>query len=174
MRPLEVIRVLCALGVLATLGAARFPGTGGALPAIPAQLDLGPRASNAPAQVVVVLAHRNEAQLDALVEAIEAGRARPISHAQFAAEFGPDPAASARVAAALQAAGLRITSVQGPLVIASGSTAYIERTFGTTLHNVRASPPGDWYAPATAVRIPANLGDAAAVVLSHLPLARAR
>jgi subtilase family serine protease len=121
--------------------------------------------------VVVMLPHRNQAQLDDLLRRIAKGQARPISHAQFVSTYAPDPLSVAAVAAGLQSIGFTIAKKTESIVFAEATTAVVERTFGTPIHNIRNIQRYDAYYATQSIHVPFNLARFAVTVsLDRVPL----
>ncbi len=121
--------------------------------------------------IVVLLPHRNQAQLDELLREIAKGQARPISHTQFLSTYAPDPRSVAAVAAYLQSSGFTVVKKTESIVFAQATTAVVERTFGTSIHNMRNLQHDDAYFAAQAIHVPSSLARFAVTVsLDNVPL----
>jgi subtilase family serine protease len=160
---------LLALGSFLTLGLRQATAA-----AIDPRIDLGPRQAAAATRVVLVLAHRNQRELDALLSAIAQGRAKPISRTQFARTYAAGAASLRRVETFLKAKGFRIERSSDSLILASAPSRTVENTFNTKLHNLREATRGDWYAPASRPLAPAAIAPLlATVMVSSHPMYRA-
>jgi subtilase family serine protease len=80
-----------------------------------------------------------------LLRDIAAGRAQPISRAEFERTYAPEPQSVARVTTYLESRGLRIVDSGRTTILASAPARTIERTFATGVHDVRQRVSGDWY-----------------------------
>jgi kumamolisin len=125
--------------------------------------DLGRAAPTTRIDVAVVLKYRNDAELDALVEA-QSDERSPLFHhflsaAQFARYFAPAPADYAATAAQLQRAGFTITqtSPNRTVIDAAGPAAAAERFFSTEIHLVRREDGSVRYINVRPETIPASL-----------------
>jgi subtilase family serine protease len=125
----------------------------------------------APAQNVSFSVHfplRNEAQLEQLVQ-LQGDRTSPLYHhflspAQFRASFGPLPQTAARAAAALRARGLTIAGQTTASLRVSGTSATVEKTFGTRLGIVRDAAGFRRIASVAPLSMPGELTALGAVV----------
>ncbi len=142
--------------------------------------DLGRAPQGLPVSVAVTLAYRHNAELASLIE-LQADPASPayhrfLSNAQFAAYFGPTPAAYAAVGAALVRAGFRITSryANDTVIDAVAPAAVVERYFTTQIHAVMQADAGERYANVTPATLPQELrGTVSAVTgLTNIVFAR--
>lgn len=125
--------------------------------------DLGPAASDTPVRVLVGLALRDRAGLEAFL-ADAADPASPrfqqfLTQDQFNARFGPTPQQEARVRDWLARAGL---TPQEPvpnrlLVTAVGDAAAAQRAFGVALRDVRLADGTLGFTPLSAPRVPADV-----------------
>jgi kumamolisin len=119
----------------------------------------------------LVLSSRAPGGLDRALAEIEDPRSPRYHHyltpAQIAAQYGPDPAATAKVESALRAAGLSVTgnAPDGLLLSASGPAARIEALFSTQLDDYRDAAGQRFYAPRSAPRLPSAFGAAVTGVL---------
>jgi len=102
----------------------------------------------APTQAVDFMLHlplRNSAQLDQLIR-VQSTPGSPQYHhfltpAQFRNSFGPTSDTIARATTALKSSGLAVTKVESQLLHVRGTTAAVERAFGTQL-GVSREPSG--------------------------------
>ena len=134
-------------------------------------MDLGPRQPAAATTVVVVLAHRNQGQLDTLLSEIASGRAKPISHSEFVRKYAPAAQSVRRVTAFLQSRGFQIVHTGAATILAVASTRVVERTFATGVHNVREASSGDWYESISRPIPPATIAPfLRTVVISSIPM----
>jgi subtilase family serine protease len=124
--------------------------------------DLGRAPAAMPVRLAIVLAYRNESELQALLAAQEDPQSpafgRSLTREQFAREFAPSPAAYAQVARDLAARGFTIagTSSNRTVLDVAGTAAAVERAFSTELH--RASANGRVaYTNVRAAYLPAEL-----------------
>jgi pseudomonalisin/xanthomonalisin len=167
MRRNALLALACALGLAALPVAAQA--------ALAPSDDLGPRPPGAVTSIVVVLPHRNQAQLDELLRAIELGRAKPISHAQFVAQFAPAPESVGRVARFLNSRGFGIQRTAENLIFATAPTAVVQRTFDTVIHNVRTFGRAEAYAAVAPARLPSEIAaDVITVQLDNTPMRRVK
>ena len=163
----KTLFALLSLGLILVLAQRASSG------ALDPRIDLGPRQAAAATRVVLVLAHRNQRQLDALLDAIAQGRAKPISHAQFERTYAPGAASLRRVQTFLKAKGFAIERSSDSLILANAPSRTVEKTFTTSIHNVREAARGDWYAPAARPVAPAAIAPLlATVMVSSRPMYR--
>ncbi len=142
-------------------------------------VDLGRVPASRPRYVVVGLALRDRPGLAALLADLQ-NPASPRFHrfltpAEFAAAYAPTPEAEAQVIAHLEASGLTVTDrLSSRLAVgAVGTTAAVERAFGTELHEVLLDGrPG--FAATVEPRLPAPLASAVTGVLGLDDLVAAR
>ncbi len=169
LKAVEMRRTLGALIIYGLL--ASTCGKQVAFAALAGRMDLGPRQPAAATTVVVVLAHRNQAQLDTLLNEIASGRAKPISHSEFTRRYAPAAQSVRRVAAFLQARGFQIVHTGASMILAVAATRVVERTFATSVHNVREASSGDWYESTSRPIAPPTLAPLLrTVVISSLPM----
>jgi hypothetical protein len=125
--------------------------------------DLGHAPLGGRVDIAVTLNYRNDDLLGRLVE-MQADPASPLyghflTNAQFNATFAPRPADYARVAAALQKNGFRITQTfsNATVIDARGTVGAADRLFSTDIHTVNQAGYGIRYANATPAHEPAVL-----------------
>jgi subtilase family serine protease len=115
--------------------------------------DLGPLAASTPLQLTAFLAERDGADLDALVTA-----GVHVTPGEYAARFGPDPAAVEAARRFLDAQGITLRWRSGDqLATLSGSAASVERTFGVAIRRFAAADGERFHAPLQAAHIPASI-----------------
>ncbi len=143
------------------------------LPATPARglIDLGRASPDTQIRLAVTLAYRDQAGLDALVQAI-ATPGSPQYHQymtaeQFNARFAPTPEDHAAVIAALQRAGLQVarTYENRTVIDVTGSAQAMEAYFGTEIHSVSQEGHGTRYANLTPATMPAELAGSVRTIL---------
>src|ERR1700757_4130545 len=163
---------LAAIGCAALLGAGSpAHATGGATTTLSNDvvhnLSLATLTGSVPATqtvtVGVFLSNPNQAAEDAyakqLYDPSSPNYGNYLDPGTFNTQFGV-PAANYQAAQSwLQASGLTVTSVEGATdyMLASGSAAQVEATFGTPLNNYTAAGR-DFYANTVAPTVPASLG----------------
>ncbi|HTV84936.1 MAG TPA: PKD domain-containing protein [Dyella sp.] len=117
---------------------------------------VGPLAFSQPMHVVLTLKLRNEQQLDSY---IAKPGFKPLTSAQFNAQYAPTADQAQQVAAYLTKAGF--TNVQiganNAYVQADGHADTAQAAFGTSFVHVKTHDGRDAYANNTDVKIPANL-----------------
>ena len=126
--------------------------------------------------VVAVTVHRDLRALDR-AEAAMYNPASPSYHrfltpAQFQARYGVPASQLTAIRAFVTRDGLRLYNAQtlGGYVMASGTAAQVERTFGTRLERFRAAGTGRTFvANLDAPKVPANLGVDAVLGLDSRP-----
>ncbi len=141
----------------------------GALALAPAALPAQAAAVNfvgrpAPTQAVDFMLHlplRNSAQLDQLIR-VQSTPGSPQYHhflkpAQFRNSFGPTSDTIARATTALKSSGLAVTKVESQLLHVRGTTAAVERAFGTQLGIAREPRGRTMLAAKNPVIVPAPL-----------------
>ncbi|HLK10766.1 MAG TPA: S53 family peptidase [Candidatus Binatia bacterium] len=142
-------------------------------------VDVGRSAPSALRYLVVGLALRDRAGLDALLADLQ-NPASPRYHrfltpAEFAATYAPTPQAEAAIVAHLEASGLTVTErLPDRLAVAAvGTTAAVERAFATEVHDVILDGrPG--FAATVEPALPAALADHVVGVLGLDDLVAAR
>jgi subtilase family serine protease len=112
--------------------------------------------------VAVVLAPRNEAQLNGLLTDLYNPASQNYQHwlerGRFDALFAPTSAQVAAVAAFLRASGLSVLPSSSPFFVrASGSSAAVSAAFRTSLRTYRSARGVAYFSNASAVQVPANL-----------------
>jgi len=140
-----------------------------ALPAQAAALNFVGRP--APTQAVDFMVHlplRNAAELDQLIR-VQSAPGSPSYHhfltpAQFRSTFGATPDTVARATSALKTSGLAVTKVESQFLHVRGTTAAVERAFGTQLGVARESSGRTMLAAKTRVTVPASLASLGASV----------
>jgi pseudomonalisin len=169
--------VFAALGVAPAARAAAPPAvtiTGaGAVPGLAPLIvsgahDAGPATGTV--HVVLTMAFRNATALKSLV----AAGGGDLTAAQFASQFGPDPAAVAAVTGWATAAGLTVDAVAPNrlLVDVSGTAAQVGAAFGTALDEF-STPTLSYFSPTTTAALPAALAGTVVSVLGLSNLGRA-
>ncbi len=133
--------------------------------------DLGRADGSVNVQLALVMAYRNEAQLDALIDAKgESGAplaGRPLTASQFRDTFSPTVQTYAGTIAQLRRAGFTITHTfaNRTVIDASASALVVNRYFQTEIHHVAVDGVGRHYANARAAYLPAGLSGAVRYVL---------
>jgi subtilase family serine protease len=112
--------------------------------------------------VEVVLAPRNQAgmnrSLSALYNPASASYHRWLSRGQFAQLYAPSAASLARVTGALRAAGLAVSATRSPFLLrATGSSAQVQRAFGTTILRYRSARGTSFHANASPIEVPSSI-----------------
>ena len=112
--------------------------------------------------VEVVLTPRDQAgmqrSLSALYDPASVSYHRWLSRGQFARLYAPSAASRARVAAALRAAGLQVSATRSPFLMrASGSSAQVQRAFGTTILRYRSVRGTSFHANASPIEVPSSI-----------------
>ena len=132
--------------------------------------DLGRAPAQMPVRLAVVLAYRNENELQALLAAQEDAASplagRYLTQQQFLDAFAPSPATYAAVERDFAARGFTIerTYANRTVLDVAAPAAIVERTFATELH--RASALGrSGYANVSAAFLPAELRERVAGVV---------
>lgn len=151
----------------ATVGHSLTPTTG--TPEIAATVpratfsDLGHAAPDTPVSIVITLAYRNPAQLQALID-LQNDEHSPyyrhwLTSAQFNAAFAPTSLQYAKVIRSLQSAGFRVTGTYSnrTIVDATGTVLLAERYFGTRIDRVVQPRHGTRYANVTPAYVPTEL-----------------
>ena len=118
--------------------------------------------SNAQMSVEVALAPRDEAGLNATLQALytrgSASYQRWLAKGEFDARFAPAASTRAAVDRYLTQSGLAVQSTASPfLVRASGTSRQVSNAFRTTLSRYRASGGTQFFANSTAAMMPAAL-----------------
>ena len=119
----------------------------------------------------IMLRPRDEAALESFIAAVTDSGSRLFHHYlgrdQFAGRFGPERATVDAVRSWLQAAGLQITGVasDGLVIDVRGTSARIERAFGTGLERVRLADGRAAQATTGPVRLPPSVAGAVTAVL---------
>jgi kumamolisin len=133
--------------------------------------DLGRAPATMQVSVLITLAYRDPAGLEALAEA-QATPGSPLYHhfltpGEFADRFAATEADAERVLTSLQRAGFAAATLSGnrTLIEATGSAAVVSAYFHTDLHLVAQRGHGRRYANTTAASVPADIaGQVSAVV----------
>ena len=117
---------------------------------------VGPLAFSQPLHVVVTLKLRNEAQLD---QYIAKPGFKPLTSAQFNAQYAPTAAQAQQVADYLTKAGFSNVTIaaNNALVQADGHADTAQTAFHTSFVHVKTHDGRDAFANNSAVQIPANL-----------------
>ncbi len=173
-----MLALLLAIAAASVIAATAATGQGGlarigAAPRLPrGSVEVGSTPSTAHVSGEVVLRPRNEAALQAFIQAATSKGSRSfgehLARGQFAGRFGPAASSIAAVRAALAQAGLQATATASePLLVRfSGSAAAADRAFATSLRSFRT--PGDdrvARATASAPALPARVAASVAAVL---------
>lgn len=122
--------------------------------------DLGPMTANAPVAISVVLAYRNEAELDRLVASQNDSGSPTYRHwltsAQFASEFAPTANDYTYVVDTLRRAGFAITQTYSnrTVVDAQAAAAVASRYFDTRIDRVEQPSYGVRYRNVRPLRLP--------------------
>ena len=97
--------------------------------------DLGPVDAASPIDITIWMKLRDQAGLDALVSAQQAGKSDYLSMQQVRAQHTPSPADVAKVVAFLKTQGLTVSAGQDNLSVkASGTAARVQSAFQVELH----------------------------------------
>ena len=97
--------------------------------------DLGPVDAASPIDITIWMKLRDQAGLDALVSAQQAGKSDYLSMQQVRAQHTPSPADVAKVVAFLKTKGLTVSAGQDNLSVnASGTAARVQSAFQVELH----------------------------------------
>jgi subtilase family serine protease len=162
-----LLSVTLAPGSAATLTA---PALADTVPSLRGVRDLGRAPQALPVSIAVTLAYRHDTELEPLI-AVQSDPTSPayhrfLSNAQFAAYFGPTPAAYAAVGAALTRAGFHITATYAndSVIDAVAPAAVVERYFSTEIHRVLQADAGERYANVTPATLPTELRGAVSAV----------
>lgn len=128
---------------------------------VPGAVDLG-AAPSQPTQVVLDLALRDQAGLDALLAS-----GQIVSPAQFTGRFSPAQATVDAVSAWARGAGLTVSSVSAnrTLVSLAGSTAAVDRAFGVASHLYKAPTGVTYRAVSGTASVPAAVASQLTAVL---------
>jgi subtilase family serine protease len=118
--------------------------------------DTGAVPASTPVTLTLVLRRRNQ---DALAALLDSGRT--VTPAQWASSYGPDPTATAVVAATLRAAGMVPSWSPGDtLMTATGTAASVERLFHVSIDGFVAPHGGRFYGPTEPLAPPRSLAGA--------------
>src|SRR5690349_6093501 len=124
---------------------------------------LGPASPDRPLAVTLVLRGRSAAELDRTLAGLDDPSSPSYRHflspAEYARRFGPDPAARARVEAALVAAGMRVVwrSPDGMLLRAQATVRQAEVFFSVRIEDFRGADGRRFFAATTAPTLPPAL-----------------
>ena len=142
--------------------------------------DLGRAPASTQIHLALTLGYRDQAGLDALVQA-QATPGSPqyrryLTAEQFNARFAPSPDEYASVVAALQRAGLQVvqTYENRTVIDAAGSAQATEAYFSTEIHSVSQAGHGTRYANLTPATMPAELASIVRTVLGLDNIVRLR
>ncbi|MFJ6217292.1 protease pro-enzyme activation domain-containing protein [Streptomyces sp. NPDC092296] len=128
-----------------------------------AAADKGAASDSSTATVRVYLAGQDAAGLAAYARAVSDPSSAQFEHfltpAQAQARFGASAAQVTAVRGWLTGSGLKVDRTTTHYIEVSGSTASLEKAFGTTIHTYRTSD-GTHRAPATDAVVPAAVADA--------------
>ena len=127
--------------------------------------DLGPVDVASPIEITMWMKLRDQAGLDALVAAQQAGKGDYLSMQQVRAQHAPSAAEAARVAAFLKAQGFKVSPTQDTLYVkATAPAARIESTFKVDLHQYRLGSGRTFRASSTQATLPAEIQPLVAAV----------
>jgi subtilase family serine protease len=141
-----VLPTLLAIGLAsAATGAAQASPSPDVVAGVPRArvIDFGRAPATTPMRLALTLRYRNQAALDALVEAQSDPRSplfqQWLTAAQFRDAFSPGADSYARVIGSLKQAGFRVTGLfdNRTVVDAEASAAVVERYFSTEIHRVQ-------------------------------------
>lgn len=171
------IRMLALGAFVAGAVAWSLPGTA----ATPAAAPSAAISAADPLQNVefdVFLPIRNRDQLEQLIEQ-QQDPASPLYHQwltpkSFAAQFGPTAASLARVKAALEAQGFKVTAVQTRSLHVSGNVDMVQRAFATHLDRVVRSAHAPRLVAKGGLSLPAVLAAENVVIPNFSPRPNAR
>jgi kumamolisin len=112
--------------------------------------------------VEVVLTPRNQAgmnrSLSALYNPVSASYHQWLGRGRFAHLYAPSAAGLARVTGALRAAGLAVEATRSPFLLrATGSSAQVQRAFGTTILRYRSARGTSFHANASPIEVPSAI-----------------
>jgi subtilase family serine protease len=131
------IVMLCAACLFAAAANAAAQGSHGLLSQAN---DLGPVDAASPVEITVWMKLRDQAGLDALTAAQQAGNGAYLSMEQVRAQHAPSSADVAKVAAFLKAQGFTVSPTQDSLYLrATASAARVQSTFQVELHQYTLS-----------------------------------
>jgi len=139
-------------------------GTGSGAAASGPDVTLGATDPNTALQVDFVLRQPGKAAIDAFLAALNDPRSPDYHHyltpAQFGARFGLDDAAIARLRSALEAAGLKVSTVEPErtMLHAQGTAAVLERLLGISMQDRQTADGTRFHAPSGEPQIPVSLG----------------
>jgi pseudomonalisin len=125
--------------------------------------DMGRAPAMTPMRLAITLRYRNQAALDALVDAQNSPGSpmyqQWLSSAQFNAAFAPSADAYGRVVGSLERAGFHVTGLfaNRTVVDAEAPATIVERFFGTEIHRVQQAGYGVRLANARPATTPAAL-----------------
>jgi subtilase family serine protease len=163
-----LVTLFMIFGLFSTAGIAQASGAPqlvtlpNSVASVAAAKLLGAHSSTAQMSVELVLQPNNATQLNALLAALYDPQS-PQFHqwlptGAFNARFAPSAAQVAQVTAFLQQAGLTVTRSSTPfLLLATGTTAQIEKAFHTQISNYQAADGQTFFQNSTAVQVPASL-----------------
>jgi subtilase family serine protease len=112
--------------------------------------------------VEVVLAPRDQAgmnrSLSALYDPASATYHHWLTRGQFAQLYAPSAVSLARVTGALRAAGLAVSATRSPFLLrATGSSAQVQRAFGTTILRYRSARGTSFHVNASPIEVPSSI-----------------
>ena len=142
--------------------------------------DLGRAAPDTQIRLAITLAYRDQAGLDAFVQAVGTPGSpqyrQYLTAEQFNARFAPTPEDYAAVVAALQRAGLQIvrTYENRTVIDVTGSAQAVDAYFATEIHSVAQAGHGTRYANLTPATLPAELAGTVRTVLGLDNIVRLR
>lgn len=170
-----LLALALVLGVAAALwspaNARRLPIAGNALTLPAGAHVLGPVPAGRPMRLIVALAPRHSAVLDAFARlrsrAASMLSQRPLTAAQFTALFSPSAAAEQSVISYLRGYGLRITRTYSDrlLLDVSGAARQVARAFDVSLVLYRRRGGPVYVANATTPRLPAGVATLVSTVI---------
>jgi subtilase family serine protease len=127
--------------------------------------DLGPVDVASPIEITMWMKLHDQAGLDALVAAQQAGKGDYLSMQQVRAQHAPSAAEAAKVAAFLKAQGFKVSPTQDTLYVkATASAARIESTFKVDLHQYQLGSGRTFRASSTQATLPAEIQPLVAAV----------
>jgi subtilase family serine protease len=164
-----VVGAVVSAGACAAPALAAAPRVRVAAPAaqeLPGRAHLGrPLARSTRLQLTIALAPRDPLSLRAFATAVSTPGTRQygdfLGTRQFAGRFGATPAAVARVRRSLRDHGFRIKGVSANdlTMKVSATTAQVQRTFDTSIAQVRLANGRRAYTNTTAATLPAGVAD---------------
>ena len=163
----SAIRQLCSVVLLALLGV-----TGMSAQRVFQRVNRAQMTRNVEFDVFIPIENPNE--LDKLIEE-QHTKGSPnyrkwLTPQQFQTQFGPNPAALARISSALSAQGLSIQSVHSHGLHVKGNVDSVQRAFGVTLWNAMNGRGQHKLVSGETLKMPAELRQAGAIVPAFSPI----